>query len=62
MSMMQMLMASHISESLGPVPPLPTEEDCWAHREGGTGIGGAQRGQGGADHNGWLGAGVHFLD
>ena len=26
MSMMQMLMASHISDGLGPVPPLPAEE------------------------------------
>ena len=28
MSMMQMLMASHISEGLGPVPPLPAEEEA----------------------------------
>ena len=28
MSMMQMLMASHISDGLGPVPPLPAEEEA----------------------------------
>ena len=28
MSMMEMLMASHISEGLGPVPPLPAEEEA----------------------------------
>ena len=33
MSMMQMLMASHISEGLGEVPPLPVEDKPWLTAE-----------------------------
>ena len=33
MSMMQMLMASHISEGLGPVPPIPVEDKPWLTEE-----------------------------
>ena len=33
MSMMQMLMASHISEGLGPVPPIPVEDKPWLTAE-----------------------------
>ena len=31
--MMQMLMASHISEGLGPVPPIPVEDKPWLTEE-----------------------------